>query len=116
MRLREGNETVRRGENKEEDGQRWRSPIEEDGGEGSSKSAVPGGGFQRRCGQTVTPRRGAGGSVVLFDQCHSVEGKAKEACGSLGVETKKEKERGSGGRHGCATRRRRGRGVAQVMR
>jgi hypothetical protein len=50
------------------------------------------------------PHRGAGGSVVLFDQCHSVEGKAKEACGGLGVEAEKEKERGSGGRHGCATR------------
>jgi hypothetical protein len=116
MRPREGNETVRRGENKEEDGQQWRSPIEEDDGEGSSKSAVPGGGFRWRRGQTVTPHRGAGGSVVLFDQCHSVKGKAKEACGSLGVEAEKEKERGSRGRHGCATWRRRGRGVAQVTR
>jgi hypothetical protein len=48
MRLREGNETVRRGENKEEYGQRWRSPIEEDSGEGSPKSAVPGGDVDRR--------------------------------------------------------------------
>jgi hypothetical protein len=44
----------------------------------------------------VTPRRGAGGSVVLFGWCRAVEGKAKEACGSLTMKAEREKEREAG--------------------
>jgi hypothetical protein len=44
----------------------------------------------------VTPHRGAGGSVVLFGWCRAVEGKAKEACGSLTMEAEREKEREAG--------------------
>jgi hypothetical protein len=60
----------------------------------------------------VTPRRGAGGSVVLFGWCRAVEGKAKEACGSLTMEAEREKRERSGGRHGRATQRTRGGGLA----
>jgi hypothetical protein len=41
----------------------------------------------------VTLRRGAGGSVVLFGWCRAVEGKAKEACGSLTMEAERERKR-----------------------
>jgi hypothetical protein len=47
LQLCEAKEMVRRGGNEEEDDWWWCSPIEEDGGEGDSKSAVPRGGFRR---------------------------------------------------------------------
>jgi hypothetical protein len=114
LRLREGKETVRHGGNEEEDGRRCHSPIEEDSGEGGSKSTVPGGGFQRRGGQTVMPHRGEGGDVVLFGRCHAVKGKSKRGvsqprCGSR--EKKRERKRGPAWashaetkRRGCGTR------------
>jgi hypothetical protein len=46
LRLCEGTKMVRRGGNEEEDGRGWHSLIEEDGGEGGSKSAIPGGRFR----------------------------------------------------------------------
>jgi hypothetical protein len=100
LRLREGKETVRRRGNEEEDVRQLCSPIEEDGGESGSKSDVLGGGFRQRGRHTATPHRGAGGGVVLFGRCRTVEGKAKEACGGLPVEAKRENERRSGGQRG----------------
>jgi hypothetical protein len=96
--------------NKEENGRQWSSPIEKDYGEGSSKSAVPGGGFRQRGRQTVTPHRGAGGGMVLSGRCCTVEGKAKEERDGLAVEAEREKERRSGGRCGLTTWRRGGGG------
>jgi hypothetical protein len=89
---------------------RWRSPIEEDGGEGGSKSAVPDGGFWRRGGQMATSRRRAGDIVVLPGRCHTVEGKAKEAHDGLAVETegKKREEAGPAWAHHAEKKRRGG--------
>jgi hypothetical protein len=55
----------------------------------------------------MTSRRGADGYVVLPGRCRAVEGKAKEVRNGLTVEAEREKERGSRGRRGHATRRRR---------
>jgi hypothetical protein len=55
LQLCEGKEIVRHRGIKEENGRRWRSPIEEEGG---SKSVAPDGGFRRRGGQTASPSRG----------------------------------------------------------
>jgi hypothetical protein len=91
LRLCEGKEMVRCRGNEEEDGWQWRSPIEEDGREGGSKSAIPGGGFRWRGGQTTMPGCGAGGGMILFGWCRAVEGKEKEVCGGLAVEAEREK-------------------------
>jgi hypothetical protein len=57
-----------------ENDRRWRPSI---GGEGGFESIAPGGRLQRRGEHTVTSHREGGGGVVLFGQCHAVEGVGK---------------------------------------